>query len=74
MHYKRRHDGGEGEAWERLLDGRVPPDRSVPEPVRIAARALRTVDPRMNGETARSYLMAQFRATGKVSDAWLKRV
>ncbi|MFZ5785735.1 MAG: hypothetical protein ACOY3Y_04760 [Acidobacteriota bacterium] len=74
VHYQRRVREREGEIWERLLDERVPPDRSIAEKVRVLARALRTVEPRMPTEIARRRLMERFGEEGDVSDTWIKRV
>jgi len=74
VRYKRRYGSREGETWERLLDERVPPDRSIAEQVRGAARVLRSTDRSMNAETARRHLVGQFGEEGAVSDTWLKRV
>ncbi|MCP4243293.1 MAG: hypothetical protein GY772_22275, partial [bacterium] len=74
VRYKRRFDAREGEAWERLLDERVPPDRTIGEQVRVAARMLRGIDPSMSCETARKHLVKQCGEEGAVSNTWLKRV
>ena len=44
MHWRRKHAGGEGETWERLLDERSPPSTSLDESIEAAARALRQDD------------------------------
>ena len=70
-HYKQRT----GPTWERLLDGRVPPDTSIPEDVELAACLLRQLDPDIGVAAARKHLVRRFgEHKGHVSDTWLKRV
>ena len=74
VRYKRRYEAGIGDTWERLLDQRVPPDRSISERIIGAACLLRGMDRAMSPDTARGHLVAQFGAEGEVSNTWLKRV
>ena len=64
----------EGPIWERLLDGRVPPDTSIAPQVKLAAVMARTLDPDIGVRAAREALMKHFAEQGNVSDSWLKRV
>lgn len=41
--WRGRYEELEGEPWERQLDERTPPDRTVRESIRIAAEMLRAV-------------------------------
>ena len=74
VNYKRHYESRTGETWERLLDGRVPPDRSKAAQVRVATCTLRQVNPDIGVEAAREVLCKQFGEEGEVSDAWLRRV
>ncbi len=69
------YKGGEGPAWERLLDARIPPvpDR-VAKDVCAAACMLRRADRSINTETAQAHLSAQFGDGGAVSAAALRRI
>jgi len=72
--WKRHYDERTGPAWERLLDGRVPPDTSVGDDIEMAARLLRQLDPQISVQDARAQLTRMFDDRGKVSGSWLKRV
>ena len=74
VRYKRHVDNKTGPTWERLLDGRVPPDRTIAQRVVDAACLLRRLDPDIGVDAARSLLVAQVGVEGNVSDTWLKRV
>ena len=74
VRWTRRHRGGDGESWERLLDQRTPPHANIDEPVRRAACTLRRADPGINTDGARAHLIGEFGAAGAVSDTWLRRV
>jgi hypothetical protein len=74
LSWKKRCDEGEGELWERLLDERVPPDQTLSDSIRQAARLLRRVDRSINTEEARRLLIAEHGEEGQVSDRWLRRV
>ena len=75
VHWKRHYDTRTGPTWERLLDGRAPPDTSVPQDVELAACLLRQFDPEMGVATAQAHLIKRFGPDkGSVSDSWLKRV
>jgi hypothetical protein len=75
LNWRRRYEGGSGPPWERLLDGRVPPPtQRIPEPVRVAARALRRSNRSMSAEAAREHLVAEFGEEGAISDTSLKRI
>lgn len=75
VHHKRHYDARPGPTWERLLDGRAPPDTSLPKEMEIAARLLRQLKPDIGVDEAREHLVKQFgQDTGRVSDSWLKRV
>jgi hypothetical protein len=75
LHWRRRYDGREGPAWERLLDERVPPSRQrYSEAVEAAACMLREVTRSMNTETAREHLARRFGPDVQPSDTWLRRV
>jgi hypothetical protein len=63
-----------GPTWERLLDGRVPPDRSCSKEVERAAVMVRRLDREIGVAGARKLLVEQFGEEGHVSDSWLKRV
>lgn len=74
LHWCRRIKGFDGPLWERLLDGRVPPEpKRIPEAVMRAACLLRRVDRSINCEAARKALREEFGADLGASDAWLKR-
>ena len=74
-HHKRHYESRPGPAWERLLDGRVPPDRSYPEEVGKTAVLLRRLDAEIGVSEARAKLVKLYGAAdGGVSDTWLKRV
>ena len=72
--WKRHYDERTGPAWERLLDGRVPPDTSVSDDVEMAARLLRQLDAQISVQDAQAQLTRMFDDRGKVSGSWLKRV
>ena len=74
VRYKRHVDQRTGPTWERLLDGRVPPDRSVAQRIVDAACLLRRLDPDVGVDAARTTLVEHFGEEGNVSDTWLKRV
>lgn len=75
LNQRRRYEAGSGPAWERLLDGRVPPPTpQIPEAVRLAARTLRRGDRSMSPETARQHLVVEFGEAGAISDTSLKRI
>jgi len=74
VNHKRHYETRTGDTWERLLDGRVPPDRSKAASVRVASCTLREVDPDIGVDAARKVLLKQFGEEGEVSDAWLRRI
>lgn len=63
-----------GPVWERLLDARVPPDRSCSPAVTTAAVMVRRQNRGIGVGAARELLVEQFGEQGRVSDSWLKRV
>ena len=73
VNHKRHYETRTGDTWERLLDGRVPPDRSKAASVRVASCTLREVDPDIGVDAARKVLLKQFGEEGEVSAAWLRR-
>jgi len=75
VHHKRHYEARPGPTWERLLDGRAPPDTSIPQDVEITACLLRQLDPDIGVAAARKHLIKRFgEDKGHVSDTWLKRV
>ena len=74
VHWQRHCANRTGPTWERLLDGRVPPDQSCSKVVEIGAVMLRRLRADIGVAEARSILIEQFGEEGGVSDAWLKRV
>ena len=75
QHLRRRYEHGEGPAWERMLDRRVPPpQKPVPDPVRHATCGLRMAVPAMGCDQARQLLIAKFGEAGDISDSSLKRI
>ncbi len=75
VHHKRHYEARPGPTWERLLDGRAPPDTSLPRDVEITACLLRQLDPEIGVAAARKHLIKRFgEDKGQVSDTWLKRV
>lgn len=74
-HWRRRWQSGDGPAWERLLDRRVPPrPEKTPSDVSAAAVILRHADPKMNREKARKHLVKQFGEKGELSDTTIQRL
>jgi len=73
LHWRRRYDKGDGPAWERLLDRRMPPLRAVPTSVAQAARTLRRANPSITCEAARALLRLEFGDSLSVSNTWLRR-
>ncbi|MCP3963115.1 MAG: hypothetical protein GY719_35190 [bacterium] len=75
VNWKRKHANRRGPAWERLLDGRLPPPPPpIADDIRLAACMLRRADRSVNCARARDLLEAQFGAEGRISDASLKRI
>ena len=74
VHWLRHHQARTGPTWERLLDGRVPPDTSYAEKVRLAAVLLRRLKPDISIEATVAVLIEEFGDEGQVSGTWLKRV
>ena len=74
-HHKRHYESRPGPTWERLLDGRIPPDRSYPPEVAQTAVLLRRLDANIGVWEARAQLVRLYgEDDGGVSDTWLKRV
>ena len=75
LHIRRKHAAGKGPSWERLLDGRIPPEPfRVPVEVRKAACMLRRAVPGMSYEAANAQLVKSFGETGRISDSSLGRI
>lgn len=74
LHWRRRYVKGEGPAWERLVDSRIPPLIRISEDVARAARALRRADRSITARSARELLQAEFGPDLAVSDASLGRI
>ena len=75
VNWKRKHKKRQGEPWERLLDGRLPPPPvPIPDEIRQAACWLRRADRSVNCERARALLATQFGDAGRISDTSLRRI
>lgn len=74
VRFKRHVERRTGPTWERLLDGRVPPDRTISAQVVGAACMLRHLNPSVGVNDARTKLVEQFGEEGNVSGTWLKRM
>ncbi len=75
VNWKRKHQQREGQSWERLLDGRLPPrPKSIPEAIRQATCMIRRMDRSVNVETARKHLAEQFGQAGEISNSSLRRI
>lgn len=73
--WRRRLETRPGPAWERLIDGRVPPPRPpVGEDVAQAAIWLRRAASTLTCSAARALLMKEFEERGRVSDSSLRRI
>jgi hypothetical protein len=65
----------DGQPWERLLDGRLPPPPPpVPDAIVQAACWLRRANRSINCESARELLAKQYGDEGKISDSSLRRI
>ena len=74
LHWRRRYEGADGPAWERLLDRRVMPvPAKVGEDVVRSACAYRRLDRGISCEAVRALLREEFGSEFKVSDTWLRR-
>lgn len=74
LNWRRKSERGEGPAWERQLDERVPPSMAIGASVDVAIRLLREVEPSMSTSRARELLQRQFGEAGDVGDSTLRRV
>lgn len=75
VNWKRKHNNRQGQRWERLLDGRLPPPPPpIPDDIRLAACMIRRMDRSVNTERARDHLEAQFGDAGRISDSSLRRI
>jgi len=76
LHWRQCSVEREGEAWEKQLDARAPPEPyRLSGEVRLAACMLRRANPTMDYEEAQKHLKAQFgEEPGKVSPTSLKRI
>ena len=74
LNWRRKSERGEGPAWERQLDERVPPSMAIGASVDVAIRLLREVEPSMSTSRARELLQRQFGEAGNVGDSTLRRV
>lgn len=75
LHWRRRLDEGEGEEWERLVDGRVPPKpEAISQKVREIVVSYRQVDPNIDCTRARKLLTDRLGDEGRISDSSLQRI
>jgi hypothetical protein len=74
LNWRRKSDRLGGPAWERQLDGRLPPSHAVSPMVQGAVQALRGVDREMSTSQARAHLVKQFGVAGAVSDSVLRDI
>lgn len=74
VYWQRHVRNREGPIWERLLDSRVPPDRSCRAEIKTMAVMARMLDKEISVADARVLLIKHFGDEGDVSQSWLKRV
>lgn len=75
QYWVKRAGGDLAVAWERLVDGRVPPlPKRIPERVRDAAVGLRLADGAIDVDKARALLREQYPADGDISESSLLRI
>ena len=74
LNWRRKSEQGDGPAWERQLDERMPPSAAIASGIEAAIRLLRDVEPSMSTSRARELLQKQFGEAGDVGDSTLRRV